>query len=105
MQLRVSAPGTQLREGDVDRIERDLEKIDRRLSKFSEVYAEIRINGSGTPASNHQVTLEVEYGRNHLVAKANGSDIGQGVRAARDEILRQINDRSRGTHSDYSKRR
>jgi ribosome-associated translation inhibitor RaiA len=105
MQLRVSAPGTQLREGDVDRIERDLEKIDRRLSKFPEVYAEIRINGSDTPASSHQVTLEVEYGRHHLVAKANGSDIGQAVRAARDEILRQINDRSRGTHSDYSKRR
>jgi ribosome-associated translation inhibitor RaiA len=105
MQLRVSAPGTQLREGDVDRIERDLEKIDRRLSKFPEVYAEIRINGGDTPAINHQVTLEVEYGRHHLVAKANGSDVGQAVRAARDEILRQINDRSRGTHSDYSKRR
>jgi ribosome-associated translation inhibitor RaiA len=105
MQLRVSAPGTRLRDGDVDRIQRDLEKIDRRLSRFNEVYAEVRINGSDTPANNHHVTLEIEYGRHHLIAKSDGPDMGQAVRAARDEILRQINDRSRGSHSEYSKRR
>ena len=105
MQLRVSSPGAQLKEGDVDRITKDLEKIDRRLAKFEEVYAEVRINGSDAPASNHHVTLEVEYGRNHLVATSDGNDIGQAVRAAREEILRQINDRSRGSHSEYSKGR
>jgi hypothetical protein len=34
-----------------------------------------------------------------------GADVGPAVREARDEILRQINDRSRGSHSEYSKGR
>ena len=104
MQLRVSAPGHELRDGEVDRIQRDLEKIDRRLQKFDEVYAEVRINGGDAPGDRRHVTLEVEYGRHHLVAKAEG-ELGRAVREAREEILRQINDRSRRSHSEYSKGR
>jgi ribosome-associated translation inhibitor RaiA len=103
MYLRVSSHGSALREGDVDRIERDLEKLDRRLRKYQQVSVEVRINGDEASATGLQVTLEVEYGRHHLVAKAESTDMGQAVRAAREEILRQINDRSRGSHSEYSK--
>jgi ribosome-associated translation inhibitor RaiA len=103
MYLRVSSQGSPLRDGDVDSIERDLEKLDRRLRRYRQVTAEVRLNGDDTGATGRQVTLEVEYGRHHLIAKAESSDMGQAVRAARDEILRQINDRSRGSHSEYSK--
>jgi ribosome-associated translation inhibitor RaiA len=105
MYVRVSSPGWPLQEGDVDRIEKDLEKLDRRLRKYEQVTAEVRINGDDRPATRRHVTLEVEYGRNHLVATAGGADMGRAVREARDEILRQINDRSRGSHSEYSKGR
>jgi ribosome-associated translation inhibitor RaiA len=105
MHLRVSSPGARLRDGDVDRIQKDLEKIDRRLRQFDEVYAEVRINGGDAGAVTHHVTLEIEYGRHHLVAKSESSDIGQAVRVARDEIIRQVNDRSRKGHSAYAKGR
>lgn len=102
MHLRVSSPGHELKEADVDRIERDLEKIDRRLQGIDDVYAEVRINGmSGAPG--FAVALEVEYRNNHLIAKSEHADMGQAVRAAREEILRQINDRSRRGHSSFSK--
>lgn len=104
MQLRVSSPGHELRNGEVDRIERDLDKIDRRLRQFDDVSAEVRIHGGNRAATQRHVTLEIEYGRNHLVATADG-ELGQAVRRARDEIMRQINDRSRGGHSEYSKGR
>ncbi|MFN2490620.1 MAG: hypothetical protein ABR529_12980 [Actinomycetota bacterium] len=105
MHLRVSSPGTRLKDGEVDRIQKDLEKIDRRLRQFEEVYAEVRINGGDAGAPSHHVTLEIEYGRHHLIAKSVNADVGIAVRDAREEILRQINDRSRGSHSEYSKRR
>ena len=104
MELKVSSPGNKLSDEDVDRIQHDLEKIDRRLPKFKDIYAEVRISGSEGPAQFH-VTLEIEYGRNHLLAKAESGDVGQAVREAREEILRQINDRSRGSHSQYAKGR
>ena len=104
MELKVSSPGNKLSDSDIDRIQRDLEKIDRRLQSFDPVYAEVRINGGDGPADYH-VTLELEYGRNHLVAKADSGDMGRAVREAREEILRQINDRSRGSHSQYAKGR
>lgn len=87
----------------MDQIERDLEKINRRLKDFKEeVRADVRIsNGSGA-VQNH-VVIELNYGRNHLVAKADHSDWGQAVREAREELLRQINDRSRGGHSSHAK--
>jgi ribosome-associated translation inhibitor RaiA len=105
MHLRVSSPGTELKDGDIDRITRDLEKIDRRLHRYDEVYAQVRINGGDAGSVTHHVTLEIEYGRNHLIAKSESTDVGQAVRVARDEIIRQINDRSRRTHSEYSRRR
>jgi ribosome-associated translation inhibitor RaiA len=103
MFLRVSSHGSSLREGDVDRVEKDLEKLDRRLRRYRQVSAEVRISGDDASPGGRRVTLEIEYGRHHLIAKAENADMGQAVRAARDEILRQINDRSRGSHSEYSK--
>ena len=105
MQLRVSSPGIELEDDDIDRITKDLEKVDRRLRQFDEVYADLRINGGPPGVPQHHVTLELQYGRNHLIAKADHADIGIALREAREEILRQINDRSRGSHSDYAKGR
>ena len=105
MHLRVSAPGNRLGDGDVDRIEKDLQKIDRRLARFDEVYAEVRITGSDTRAPSFDVTLQLEYGRHHLTARTNDPDLHQAIRNAREDILRQINDQSRGGHSSFSKRR
>lgn len=105
MHIRVSSPGNRLSESDVDRIEQDLEKIDRRLHDFKEeILAEVRISGNSSMPT-HLVTLELRYGRNHLVAKAEHGDIGQAVREAREDVLRQINDRSRRGHSSFAKGR
>jgi ribosome-associated translation inhibitor RaiA len=106
MQLRVSSPDQKLLESDIDRIQRDLEKIDRRLNNFrEEIYADVRINAGNNGSKTHTATLELRYGRNHLIAKSNHKDPDQALRLARDEILRQINDRSRGSHSQYAKGR
>jgi ribosome-associated translation inhibitor RaiA len=105
MHLRVASPGNRLKDSEVERIQKDLEKIDRRLRRFDEVYAEVRINGGDAGSPSQHVTLEVEYGRHHLIATAESNDIGMAVREAREEILRQINDRSRRSHSEYSKGR
>lgn len=105
MRIRVSSPGNRLTERDKDAIEQDLAKIDRRLNDFKEeITAEVRISGNQS-TSTHQVTLELRYGRNHLLAKAEHTDVGQAVREAREEILRQINDRSRRGHSSFTKGR
>ena len=106
MQLRVSSADHKLRESDVDRIEHDLEKIDRRLHNFREVFTELRITGGNNGAKPHHATLEVRYGRHHHIAKADHEDLGQAVRQARDDVMRQINDASpRGSHSQYAKGR
>jgi ribosome-associated translation inhibitor RaiA len=104
MQLRVSAPGHHLEQDEIDAIATDLEKIDRRLSNYDEVYAEVRISGNQSTLKYH-VTLQVEYRRTHLIAKADSPDMGMAVREAREEVLRQINDRGRGSHSAYAKGR
>ncbi len=104
MRIAVSSPGKQLTDADIDAIEKDLEKIDRRLQGIDEVYAEVRINGSGSGAPGFSVTLELEYRNNHLIAKTQHNDMGQAVREAREEVLRQINNRSRGGHSSFAKR-
>lgn len=104
MRISVSSPGVDLSDADVDRIARDLDKIDRRLSDWNEVDAHVRVNNNGNRASVH-VVLEVSYGRHHLIAKADAPDPGPAVREAREEILRQINDRSRGGHSQFAKGR
>lgn len=104
MELKVSSPGHKLLDEDIDGIQHDLEKIDRRLHNFDTVYTEVRIGTSEGPTEYH-VTIELEYGPNHLVAKGDSKDMRQGVRQAREELLRQINDRSRGSHSQYAKGR
>ncbi len=102
MRIDVSAPGADLTSEDHDAIRRDLEKISRRLNGQEEARAEVRVNkGSGAP--QWHVVLEVHYGPTHLIAKEDHSDVGQAVREAREEILRQINDRSRRGHSSIAK--
>jgi ribosome-associated translation inhibitor RaiA len=103
MELRVIAPDDDLKDQDVDRIEKDLEKIDRRLESYDLVRADVRIATNGGPGRS--VTLDLHYGRQHLIAKAEHTKVGQAVRQARDDILRQINDRSRGGHSSFTKGR
>jgi ribosome-associated translation inhibitor RaiA len=104
MRISVASPGNHLDPADVDRIERDLEKIDRRLHEYEQVAATVRVaETQGVPGFH--VTLELDYGRNHLIAKADNADLGQAVREAREEVLRQINDRSRRGHSWFAKRR
>ena len=106
MHLRVSSPGNALSSDEIDAVERDLEKIDRRLSGVDEVFAEVRISDAQSPdVRGFHVVLEVEYRRNHLLAKAEHADMGVAIREAREEILRQINDRSRGGHSSFANRR
>jgi ribosome-associated translation inhibitor RaiA len=104
MRISVSSPGKHLDPAEIDRIERDLDKIDRRLNAHNEVAATVRISeAQGVPGWH--VTLELDYGRNHLIAKTDNADLGQAVREAREEVLRQINDRSRRGHSWFAKRR
>ena len=103
MRIRVAAPGNHLKQSEIDAIHRDLEKIDRRLQDSKkDVTAEVRVRNNGGPASQH-VTIELDYGRTHLIAKAENADVGQAVREAREDLLRQISDRSRRGHSSFSK--
>jgi len=102
MRIRVSAPGSHLKQSEIDEIHRDLEKIDRRLADFKhEVVADVRVKSDGSP--EHQVVIELNYGKTHLRAKADHSDVGQAVRQAREDLMRQINDRSRRGHSSFAK--
>jgi ribosome-associated translation inhibitor RaiA len=102
MRISISSPNLELKSDDTEQIERDLEKIDRRLKNHREVDARVRVT-NGVPSQGYSVTLDVLYRRNHLIAKANNPDLGMAVREAREEILRQINDRSRRGHSSFSK--
>src|SRR5687768_3373866 len=104
MRISISSPDDHLDKEDIEGIHRDLEKIDRRLHEFKEeVRAEVRVRSDGG-APGHHVVVELDYGRTHLLAKAENSDLGQAVREAREDLLRQINDRSRGGHSSFAKR-
>ncbi len=103
MRIRVSAPDEDLTQEDHDSIHRDLEKIERRLHDYrEEVRADVRVRSDGG-APGHHVTIELGWGRNHLRAKAENGDLGQAVRQAREDLLRQINDRSRRGHSSMAK--
>ena len=104
MQLKVSSPGLDLDQDQLQRIEQDLEKLDRRLKDYDLVYAELRINQAQRGAAHYKSVLELEFGKNHLVASGEHSDMGAAVREAREDILRQINDRSHRGHGDYQKR-
>ncbi|MGH2807200.1 MAG: HPF/RaiA family ribosome-associated protein [Actinomycetota bacterium] len=107
MRIRVSsANGIAVTEQDKDTIQHDLEKIDRRLAEFrEEISADVRISyaQSATAGKAHHVLIELDFGRNHLIAKADNADVGQAVREAREELLRQINDRKRGGHTARAK--
>ena len=105
MRIRVSSPGNDLSDGDMDDIERDLDKISRRFADWNEeVTADVRIKkDEGT--NEFRVVVELRYGKNHLVAKEDHTDMGQAVRGCREEILRQINDRKRGGHTSMAKGR
>ncbi len=102
MFVRIASPGTDLSDADRDRIEQDLLKLERRLPN-RELHAEVRIN-DGEGGVGYRVVVELDYGRNHLIAKSDQPDVGQAVRDAREDLLRQINDRSRRGHSSFAKR-
>jgi ribosome-associated translation inhibitor RaiA len=105
MQISVQAKGKNLTTEEIDRITKDLEKIERRLNGFpQEVFAKVRVS-EGTRVHGFHVVLELDYGRHHVIAKDEHGDLGQAVRAARDDAIRQINDHSRGGHSSFSKGR
>ena len=104
MELKVSSPGLDLGQDQLQRIERDLEKIDRRLKDYNLVYAELRLSKAERGAPTYKSVLELEFGKNHLVSHGENTDMGMSVREAREDILRQINDRSRRGHSDFTKR-
>ena len=101
MELRVITPDDDLKEQDIERIEKDLEKLDRRLVNYDLVRADLRIAKNG--GHGREVTLDLHYGRRHIIAKAQHDKMGQAIRLVRDDILRQINDRSRGGHSSFTK--
>ena len=106
MRVKVSSPGNNLKQEEIDAISHDLEKIDRRLHDFrEEVKADVRINHGQSEGAGkaNRVTIELNYGRNHLIAKAENADVGTAVREAREELLRQINDRKPGGHSAKAK--
>lgn len=103
MLITVSSPHQDVSERDVDAIQRDLEKIDRRLKDVDQVYLEVRLNDPAG-ATVRKVTMELEYGPNRLIANAEDPDVHRAVRVARDQLIRQIGDRGRGSHSDHAKR-
>lgn len=106
MRIRISAPGNDLKQEEIDAISHDLEKIDRRLVNFKEeVAADVRINHAQSQGAGpgNRVTIELNFGRTHLIAKAENGDVGRAVREAREELLRQINDRKRGGHTARAK--
>ena len=104
MLIRVSSPDKHLSTTEVSRIEKDLEKIDRRLHDYRNVTAEVRVSGKDS-APERSVTIELHYGRRHLIAKSRATDVGIAVRDARKDLLRQINSHSRGGHSSFIKGR
>ena len=105
MEIRVSSGGNHLDPAEKDRIEKDLEKIARRLGDLKEVIADVRITSNSQGSRAFNATLEVARGRKRFIAKAESPDVGQAVRAAREEIMRQINDQSRRGHSSFTKGR
>ena len=107
MRIKVSSPGNHLKQEEIEQISRDLEKIDRRLQDFKEeVSADVRVSHAQSEGGRgHRVMIELDYGRTHLIAKAENRDVGQAVREAREELLRQINDRKRGGHTARAKGR
>jgi ribosome-associated translation inhibitor RaiA len=101
MLVRIASPSIDLSDSDRRRIEEDLQKIQRRLPN-RDVQAEVRVK-DGEGQLGYHVVIELDYGRTHLSATEDHSDVGQAVRSAREDLLRQINDRSRRGHSSFAK--
>ena len=107
MRIRVASPNGALDDEEIARIENDLEKIARRLHEFDEreeITADVRVK-KNEEGINHEVTLEVTYGRHHVVGNTLNTDVHAAVREVRDDVLRQINDKSRRGHSSFVKGR
>lgn len=102
MDLSISSPGLDLKQDQLERISKDLEKIDRRFKSPDDAIGRVRVT-NGQPNNGYHVVLEVDYHRLHFIAKSDGTDVGIAVREAREELLRQIADASRGGHSSYTK--
>jgi ribosome-associated translation inhibitor RaiA len=100
MLVRIASPGIDLGDDDRKQIEDDLQKIQRRLPK-RQIEAEVRMKTEGRVG--YHIIIELDYGRTHLSATCDHADIGQAVRGAREDLLRQINDRSRRGHSSFAK--
>lgn len=106
MEFRVVSPGEPLTDDELSQIEDSLKKIGQRLKRvenYKDVWAEVHISKDGS--TTRKVCIELRYGRNHFVAKAEHQRPLVALREARDELLRQINDSSRRTHSSLSHRR
>ncbi|MEA2508303.1 MAG: hypothetical protein QOG21_385 [Actinomycetota bacterium] len=101
MLVQIASPGTDLSDEDRAQIEEDLQKIQRRLPN-RDIRAEVRVK-DGEGRVGYHVVIELDYGRTHLSAVEDHTDVGQAVRAAREDLLRQINDRSRRGHSSFAK--
>ncbi|HVL63956.1 MAG TPA: HPF/RaiA family ribosome-associated protein [Actinomycetota bacterium] len=103
MFIRIAATGGELSDNDVDQIQKDLGKLERRLKGGKEPYLDIHVSGDdGAPT--RKVTLRLEYGPNQLVATAEEADVLLAVRQARERLLRQIEREGRGGHADHAKR-
>jgi ribosome-associated translation inhibitor RaiA len=102
MRIAIASPGIDLSDEESQQIERDLDKVGRRLTKVDDVSCEVRVN-NGQPAGSFRVVIELHYRANRLVATEEAGDIGMAIRAAREDILRQINDRTPRGHADHSK--
>lgn len=102
MRIAIAAPGVDLTDEEAQRIHKDLEKVDRRLSKVDDVSCQVRVNNS-QPAGSFRVVIELEYRANRIIATAEGPDVGFAVRDAREDVMRQINDRSPRGHSSHAK--
>lgn len=101
MQLSISSPGLDLESDEVQRIEQDLEKIERRFRSPEEIMARVKVT-NGTPRGFH-VLLEVDYKKYHFIAKADDPEVGKAVRGAREDLLQQIENISKRGHSSHAK--
>lgn len=102
MFIRVASTGKELTQPDIDRIQQEMAKLDRRLQKVEEPYLDIHVSGDES-APAKKATMRLEFGSRHLVASAEDADVFRAIRAGREELLSQIERAGRGTHSEYSK--
>lgn len=103
MQIAIVTPGVELEPATKARFEDDLAKLARRLGNDESATCNAKLN-RGDRNLVH-VVLEVHQGKHHYLAKSDDEDANFALRKARDEVIRQLNDHSRGGHSQYAKGR